>query len=445
MSTKHFIHDPSHLVTTALHSMTLTNPAIALDPLNKILYLRPTPTPTPQRVSLLSGGGSGHEPAFSGLVGRGLLSAAVAGTIFASPSAEQVRAAIMARLDNSRPDGPAGSGVLVTVMNYTGDVLNFGMAVEKARAAGVAVEMVVVGDDVGVGRERAGKVGRRGIAGTVLVVKIAGALAAMGRGLEEVAGVARLVAGNLVSVGASLEHVHVPGRGVGDGGELGEGEVEIGMGIHNEAGSRRDKVELGELVGKMLGQLLDEGDEDRAFVRVNSNEVVLLLNNLGGVSVLEMGGILDEVVTQLKEKWNVRPVRILSGTYMTSLNGLGFSITLLNVVNTDIGGPGMIELLDYPCEATGWAAPISKQTWEEKNTATRDQDPTVEANMKESGLTTNAKVAHEGLVRGLESLIAAEPEVTRYDTVVGDGDCGIGLRRGADGEFTPPVSCLSIY
>ncbi|KAK0752056.1 Dak1 domain-containing protein [Schizothecium vesticola] len=432
MSTKHFINDPSHLVTTALHSLTLTNPSVALDPLNKILYLRPSQSPNQQRVSLLSGGGSGHEPAFAAMVGRGLLAAAVSGTIFASPSAEQVRAAIMARVDNAEPDGPAGSGVLVTVMNYTGDVLNFGMAVEKARAAGVAVEMVVVGDDVGVGRAQAGKVGRRGIAGTVLVHKISGALAAMGWGLEEVSRVARLVAGNLVSVGASLEHVHVPGRGVDLKERLGEGEVEIGMGIHNEAGSGREVVELGELVARMLGQLLDEGDEDRAFVRVNSNEVVLLLNNLGGVSVLEMGGILDEVVTQLKEKWNVRPVRVLSGTYMTSLNGLGFSITLLNVVNTDIGGPGMIELLDYPCEATGWAAPISKQTWEEKNTATRDQDPTVEANMKESGLTTDAKAAHDALVRGLESLIAAEPEVTRYDTVVGDGDCGIGLRRGAD-------------
>ncbi|KAK1829684.1 Dak1 domain-containing protein [Podospora conica] len=436
MSTKHFIPDPSHLVTTALHAATLTNPSIALDPLNKILYLRPSPSHSKQqRVSLISGGGSGHEPAFSGLVGRGLLSAAVAGTIFASPSAEQVRAAIMARVDNNEPTTSAhsdGRGVLVTVMNYTGDVLNFGMAVEKARAAGVVVEMVVVGDDVGVGRAKAGKVGRRGIAGTVLVHKISGALAAMGRPLEEVVRVARLVAGNLVSVGASLEHVHVPGRAVDLGERLGEGEVEIGMGIHNEAGSGREVVALPELVGRMLGQLLDEGDQDRGFVRVNSNEVVLLVNNLGGVSVLEMGGILDEVVRQLGEKWNVRPVRILCGTYMTSLNGLGFSITLLNVVNTDIGGPGMIELLDYPCEATGWAAPISKETWEEKNTATRDQDPTLEIDMKASGLTIDTKVAHDALVRGLESLIAAEPEVTRYDTIVGDGDCGIGLRRGAE-------------
>ena len=135
------------------------------------------------------------------------------------PSAEQVRAAIMARVDNNSPaksHPPNSGGVLVTVMNYTGDVLNFGVAVEKARAAGVNVEMVVVGDDVGVGRAKAGKVGRRGIAGTVLVHKISGALAAQGYGLKEVASVARLVAGNLVSVGASLDHVHVPGRAPAD-------------------------------------------------------------------------------------------------------------------------------------------------------------------------------------------------------------------------------------
>ncbi|GAB1314945.1 dihydroxyacetone kinase Dak1 [Madurella fahalii] len=429
MSTKHFLPDPTHLVTSSLRSLTLTNPSLALDLPNKIIYRRPcSPVQQPheQQVSIISGGGSGHEPSFSGLVGRGLLSAAVAGTIFASPSAEQVRAAIMGRVD-------LGRGVLVTVMNYTGDVLNFGMGVEKARAAGVEVEMVVVGDDVGVGRAKAGKVGRRGIAGTVLVHKISGALAAMGYGLREVAGVARLVAENLVSVGASLEHVHVPGRKeVAEGGLRG-GEVEIGMGIHNEAGSSREVVGLEELVGKMLRQMLDRGDEDRAFLHVNSNEVVLLVNNLGGVSVLEMGGILTEVVTQLEKSWNIRPVRILCGTYMTSLNGLGFSITLLNVVNTNLGGPSMIELLDYPCEATGWSAPISKQTWEEKNMATREQDASLGGDIQASGLKMDAKAAQEALTRGLESVIAAEPDVTRYDTVVGDGDCGIGLKRGAEG------------
>ncbi|KAI1475410.1 dihydroxyacetone kinase [Daldinia eschscholtzii] len=425
MSARHFINDPTLLVNSALESLTLTNPSVALDAENKIVYKRPSNGPS--QVSIISGGGSGHEPSFGAFVGSGLLSAAVAGTIFASPSAEQIRRAITSRVDTNK-------GVLVTVMNYTGDVLNFGMAVEKAKADGLNVEMVIVGDDVGVGRERGGKVGRRGIAGTVLVHKIAGALAAQGRSLEEVYKVAKLTAANLVSVGASLDHVHVPGRAVGSNAaeSLQEGEVEIGMGIHNEAGSGRKKVNLPELVGTMLSQLLDQNDKDRAFLNVNSNEIVLLVNNLGGVSVLELGGITTEVVKQLKSSWGIQPVRILSGTYMTSLNGLGFSISLLNVVNTDIGGPSMIQLLDYPCEATGWSAPIQKTTWEEKNVATRENGVGPGHSIKQSGLKANGALFNDALASGLRAIIAAEPEVTRYDTVVGDGDCGIGLKRGAE-------------
>lgn len=428
MSSKHFVNDPAKLVEDALHSLTLVNPTVALDVQNKVIYRRPTDAQNPQ-VSIVSGGGSGHEPSFAAMVGPGMLSAAVAGTIFASPSAEQIRVGITSRVD-------AEKGVLVIVMNYTGDVLNFGMAVEKARAAGMGVEMVVVGDDVGVGREKAGKVGRRGIAGTVLVLKIAGALAAQGRPLEEVVKVTRLAADNIVSVGASLEHVHVPGRAVTAGDdELDAGVVEIGMGIHNEAGSAREKLALPDLVAKMLNQLLDQSDQDRAFVNVNSNEVVLLINNLGGVSALELGGITAEVVSQLASNHNIKPVRILSGTYMTSLNGLGFSISLLNVVNTDIGGPSMIELLDAPSEVTGWAAPIKKTTWEAKNTAVRDKVADTTGAAEPSGLLIDTAVVKKALTTALENVIAAEPEITRYDTVVGDGDCGIGLKRGAEGEF----------
>lgn len=425
MSAKHFVNDPTHLVNSALHALTLTNPSLALDVDNKILYRRPGHRP---QVSLISGGGSGHEPSFGGFVGDGLLSAAVAGTIFASPSAEQIRKCIISRIDNSY-------GVLVTVMNYTGDVLNFGMAVEKAKAAGIKVEMVVVGDDVGVGRTAAGKVGRRGIAGTVLVHKISGALAAQGASLKNVAELANLVASNIVSVGASLDHVHVPGRAPPDPNSdevLKDKEVEIGMGIHNEPGSSRGVVELKELVGSMLKQLLDEKDKDRAFLKVNSNEIVLLVNNLGGVSPLEMGGITAEVVTQLQKSYNIKPVRILSGTYMTSLNGLGFSISLLNVVNTNLGGPSMLQLLDAPCEAVGWAAPIRKETWEAKSTRVRDDSADSSGEIKPSGLKTDPETIKVALTRGLERVIAAEPEVTKFDTVVGDGDCGIGLRRGAE-------------
>ncbi|QUC22691.1 uncharacterized protein UV8b_06932 [Ustilaginoidea virens] len=422
MSSKHFIHDPTHLVNSALHSLTITNPNVALDSASKIIYRRPSHAPT--RVSVVSGGGSGHEPSFAGMVGPGMLSAAVAGTIFASPSAEQVRVAITSRVD-------AAEGVLVVVMNYTGDVLNFGVAVEKAKAAGLKVDMVVVGDDVGVGKAKAGKVGRRGIAGTVLVLKIAGALAAQGRSLEEVAKVAQLASDNLVSVGASLEHVHVPGRSVGADSES-DGEVEIGMGIHNEPGSGRARLDLPQLVGEMLAQLLDPSDADRAFLDVNSNEVVLLLNNLGGVSALEMGGITTEVVSQLGSKHGIRPVRVICGTFMTSLNGLGFSISLLNVVNTDIGGPGMVELLDAAAEVTGWSAPIRKETWEAKNTATRTEHPGANEESKPSGLATDKDAAQARLTTALERVAAAEPDITRYDTVVGDGDCGIGLKRGAE-------------
>ncbi|KAH7318470.1 Dak1 domain-containing protein [Stachybotrys elegans] len=422
MSSKHFINDPSHLVTSALHSLTITNPNVALDRDHKVVYRRPSDAPA--QVSLVSGGGSGHEPSFAGMVGPGMLSAAVAGTIFASPSAEQVRVGITSRVDTSQ-------GVLVVVMNYTGDILNFGMAVEKAKAAGTKVDMVVVGDDVGVGRAKAGKVGRRGIAGTVLVLKIAGALAALGRPLEEVSKVANLTASNIISVGASLEHVHVPGRAAGTE-QLDEGDVEIGMGIHNEAGSGRGKMELPTLVSKMLAQLLDQSDKDRAFLNVNSNEVVLMINNLGGVSVLEMGGITTEVATQLEKNYNIRPVRVLTGTFMTSLNGLGFSITLLNVVNADIGGPSMIELLDHPSEVAGWSAPIHKTSWEAKNTATRDGTSGGTESIQKSGLVMDATVVKSALTNALERVIAAEPEVTRFDTVVGDGDCGIGLKRGAE-------------
>jgi dihydroxyacetone kinase len=171
-SSKHFINDPTKLVISSLKSLTLSNPSLVFDEKNKIIYRASNPKHENQ-VSVISGGGSGHEPSFAAFVGDGLLAASVSGTIFASPSTEQVRTAILGRV-------PKEKGVLVVVMNYTGDVLNFGMAVEKAKGLGVKLEMVIVGDDVGVGRQVSKKVGRRGVAGTCIVLKVAGALAAKG-------------------------------------------------------------------------------------------------------------------------------------------------------------------------------------------------------------------------------------------------------------------------
>ncbi|CAG5164536.1 uncharacterized protein ALTATR162_LOCUS6667 [Alternaria atra] len=417
MSSRHFIHDPTHLVETALLSIPQTNPSVQCDINNKIIYRKNGAS----QVSIVSGGGSGHEPSFASFVGAGLLSGAVAGTIFASPSAEQVRRCILHRIQKDK-------GVLVIVMNYTGDVLNFGMAVEKARAAGIEVDMVVVGDDAGVGRAKGGKVGRRGIAGTVLVQKIAGALAAKGASLKDVTRMAQLVADNTVSIGSSLAHVHVPGRREPEEDELAEGLVEIGMGIHNEAGSERKSTDLPGLVKTMLSHCLDVADQNRSFSKItDKDDVVLLVNNLGGVSPLELSGITNEVVEQLADSFKIKPVRIMAGTFMTSLNGLGFSVSLLRVADAS-----MLELLDAPAEASGWSAAISSSTWARRGEAKKSEEQVDEEEVQPSDLRVNYAQAKSTLTTALNRLIEAEPDVTRFDTIVGDGDCGIGLKRGAE-------------
>ena len=343
---------------TALHSLTLTNPTLSFDAENKIVHQL---KPNPAHVSLISGGGSGHEPSFANFVGQGMLTASVVGSIFASPSAEQIRKALLTKLP-----GKDGKGTLAVVLNYTGDVLSFGMAVEKAKAAGHSVEMLVVGDDVGVGRSQGGKVGRRGIAGTTFVLKIAGALAATGASLTEVAKLARLVAENTVSIGASLSHVHVPGRSVeAHDDDLQPGEIELGMGVHNEPGSERVKRDIVGLIKLMLVRLLDQYDKDRAFCNITrGDQTALLINNLGGVSNLELGGIVDETVRQLRHTWKIEPVRIWAGSFMTSLNGTGFSISLLKLQDTGLK-QSMLELLGAPAEAVGWsgASTISASVW----------------------------------------------------------------------------------
>ena len=305
-------------------------------------------------------------------MGHGLLTACVAGTIFASPSAEQVRACLSHRLPHE------SKGVLVIATNYTGDVLNFGMGVEKARALGKKVEMVVVGDDVGVGRAKGGKVGRRGLSGTALVVKICAALAEQGVELDDCARVGRLVVSNMVSLGASLSRVHVPGRSIEEAREeeerLGPGLVEIGMGIHNEPGCEKVKTDLPGLINIMLGQMLDQTDTDRAYVKVEkADETILLINNFGGVSNLELGAITDEVATQLENNYGLKPRRIISGTLFGSLDGPGFIVSVLKLADTGLGvGKSILDLVDADVNAIGWPRCVSAETWENEYEASAE-------------------------------------------------------------------------
>lgn len=427
MSTTSFFDNDADLITKALSGLTTINTSLRLDISNKIVYRSTGSKDSTSKVSIVSGGGSGHEPGFAGLVGKGLLTASVCGTIFASPSAEQIRQALLTRV-------PVEKGVLVLTMNYTGDVLNFGIATEKAKSCGVPTRFLVVGDDVGVGRVKAGKVGRRGIAGTTLVVKILGALAEQGATLDEVYELGQLLSRNIVSVGASLQRVQIPGRpGINPEYQIPIGEVEIGMGIHNEAGCRRMPRDLPQLVSVMLSQLLDPSDLDRNFVSItSSDQVVLLINNLGGLSPLEIAAITFEVCHQAKVRYGVEPVRVLSGTFLTSLNCLGWSATFLKVTPTGLGpGKSILDLLDAPAEASGWPTSIKPDGSLGSQSSLNGTIGRTFPEVASSNLYLQPKQAIAFLSGGLEELIAAEPEVTRFDSIVGDGDCGVGLKRGA--------------
>ncbi|KAG8530403.1 uncharacterized protein KY384_004905 [Bacidia gigantensis] len=401
---KHYLKDPNHAVLTSLNAITKTNPSVCLDPENKIIYRNPASIKNKTHVSVVCGGGSGHEPGFAGFVGDGVLTACVAGTIFASPSAKQVRACLLHRL-------PVESqGILIIATNYTGDVLNFGMAVEKARPLGKSVKMVV----------------------------ICGALAAKGVGLEELAKSARTVVNNLVSLGASLSRVHVPGKGIDDAKEeeerLGHGLVEIGMGIHNEPGCEKKVTDLPGLIKIMLAQMLDQNDKDRAYVKIEkTDQTLLLLNNFGGVSNLELGAILNEATQQLAHTYEIRPRRIVQGTLFGSLDGPGFILTLLKLSDIGLGaGKTMLEAIDASADADGWPRCVSTETWE----ASYPPPPKIAEGKEKETKITNLRLSpqrlKEVLTPALNKIIASEGEVTRYDTVVGDGDCGVGLKRGAD-------------
>lgn len=276
--------------------------------------------------------------------------------------------------------------------NYTGDVLNFGMAVEKARAMGKKIAMVVVGDDVGVGRSKSGKVGRRGLSGQAFVVKICGALAEAGTDLDEIERVGQLVADNLISLGASLGRVHVPGKALAEAEEeeerLGPGMVEIGMGVHNEPGCEQTKTDLPGLVKRMLAQMLDTRDADRGYLHVKqSDQTLLLINNYGGVSNLELGAIVTEVTFQLGKDYVVKPRRIIAGPIYGSLNGQGFGLSLLKLVETGLGpGKSMLDLFDAPAQATGWSANIRSDTWENIYVDTQEAEVAEERQVKPSNL-----------------------------------------------------------
>ena len=283
------------------------------------------------KVALISGGGSGHEPAHGGFVGEGMLDAAVAGAVFTSPTPDQILEGIRAIATDA--------GVLMVVKNYTGDVMNFEMAADMAELEGIPVKHVVTNDDVAV-KDSLYSLGRRGVAGTVFVHKIAGAKAEQGASLDEVQAVAQKVIDNVRTMGAAITPCTVPAAGK-PGFELGEDEMEVGIGIHGEPGTHREKVRpADEVAGHLLDQIL--GDIDYV-----GHEVAVMVNGSGATPLMELFIINNHVADVLAEK-GVKVYKTFVGEYMTSIEMQGFSISLLRLDDE------MKQLLDAPANTPAW-------------------------------------------------------------------------------------------
>ncbi|MBE5857591.1 MAG: dihydroxyacetone kinase subunit DhaK [Lachnospiraceae bacterium] len=267
------------------------------------------------KVVLVSGGGSGHEPSHGGFVGKGMLDAAVAGAMFTSPTPDQVYEAIKAA------DG--GKGALLIIKNYTGDVMNFEMAADLAADEGITVEKVVVADDVAV-ENSTWTTGRRGIAGTVFVHKCAGAAAEEGKDLAAVKAVAEKVIANVRSMGMAIAPCTVPTAGK-PSFELGEDEVEIGMGIHGEPGTHREKIRsASDTTNHLLDKILAEG------IYKSGDKVAVLVNGLGGTPLQELY-VCNLAVSERLAKEGIKIAKTWVGNLMTSIDMEGYSVSLLKL------------------------------------------------------------------------------------------------------------------
>lgn len=278
------------------------------------------------KVGIISGGGSGHEPLHAGFVGYGMLDAAVPGPVFTSPTPDPIVAATKA--------ADHGVGVLYIVKNYTGDVLNFDTAAELAEFDDIEVSQVIVNDDAAV-EDSLYTAGRRGVAGTVLVEKIAGAAAERGDNLAEVTAVATEVVKNTRSMGVALTSCTVPHVGK-PSFDLGDSEVEIGIGIHGEPGRRREPMSSADAI---TDQLLDPVVEDLGLCE--GERVIALVNGMGGTPSSELYIVYRRVAERLGQL-GVVVERSLVGNYVTSLDMQGASVTLMRVSDE------LLELFDAP-------------------------------------------------------------------------------------------------
>ncbi|MBU0557121.1 MAG: dihydroxyacetone kinase subunit DhaK [Alphaproteobacteria bacterium] len=360
------------------------------------------------KVALISGGGSGHEPAHAGYVGKGMLTAAVAGEVFTSPSVDAVLAAI--RLVT----GPAGC--LLIVKNYTGDRLNFGVAAAIARGEGLNVAMVLVDDDIAIpaGKSRAGA---RGLAGTVLVHKVAGASAEAGTSLDALAAEVQTFVPQIGTMGIGLSACTVPAAGK-PSFVLGDGEVEYGLGIHGEPGVSREPIDTADAIAARLVGAIVAAKQIPA-----GKPVVLLVNGLGGTPPAELAIVAGSAVAACgAHGLHVR--RLLVGSFLTAIEMAGCSITLATASDA------LIERLEASTEASAWLPVLTPS--DASRTVTPPPPAAALGGTTGPAADPAAQKIFDAAIRSVaKALIEAEPMLTALDAKVGDGDLGISMMRGA--------------
>ncbi len=327
---KKLINDPNHVVEEMMKGMVAAHRDVLKHVPDTAVLTRVERTAG--KVGIVSGGGSGHEPAHAGFVGKGMLDAAVCGPVFTSPGPDQVLEGIKA--------ADSGAGVLLVIKNYSGDVMNFEMAMELAEMETIAVDKVIVNDDVAV-EDSTYTTGRRGIAGTVFVHKIAGAKAETGAPLAEVKASAEKVIRNVRSMGMALSACTIPAAGK-PGFEMAENEMEIGMGIHGEPGIERTLLKTAdEIAEELLSKILQDG------VHKSGDEVAVMINGLGSTPLMELY-ILNGKVSDILAEKGMTVYKTFVGEYMTAIEMAGCSISLLKLDDE------LKELLDAPAHTAAF-------------------------------------------------------------------------------------------
>lgn len=403
---KKLINDPRHVVREMLEGIADLSPGLALARDENVVLRSDLPAFASRKVAVISGGGSGHEPAHAGYVGPGLLSAAVAGDVFTSPSVDAVLAAIRAA------SGQAGA--VLIVKNYTGDRLNFGLAAELASSEGIPTEVVVVADDVAL-RDLVDPARRRGLAGTVLIHKIAGAAAEAGCPIAEVAAAARAAAAELGSMGVALGACVVPAAGKA-GFTLGEDEIELGLGIHGEKGVERSAMRPADaIVDAMLSAII----EDRGLKQ--GERVALLVNGLGATPPMELAIVARHALRKLRAA-GITVARAWHGNFLTALEMPGCSISVLRLDDA------RLEALDAAGSAPAW--PGGGRIAAARNIVDLPA-PAAEIDVGAASAGPLSARMREAAFAVAQALDDAEAILTDLDTKAGDGDLGASMVRGA--------------